>query len=74
MTAILDTNLLVADSLSHSDFELAVSSLSWAGLGYGIRKATAVERARREARVNRLRTLFGELENDHFQTPSTILS
>ena len=60
MKAILDTNLLVADSLSHPDYELAVSSLSWAELGYGIRKATAVERARREARVTRLRTLFGE--------------
>lgn len=60
MKAILDTNLLVAESLSHAGFEVAVSSLSWAELGHGIRKAAgAVERARREARVARLRALLG---------------
>lgn len=51
MKAILDTNLLVAEALSHHGYEVAVSSLSWAELGYGIRKvADPVERARREAR------------------------
>ncbi|GAA2181086.1 hypothetical protein GCM10009785_14550 [Brooklawnia cerclae] len=60
MKAILDTNLLVAESLSHPGYEVAVSSLSWAELGYGIRKtADPVERARREARIARLRTVLG---------------
>lgn len=60
MKAVLDTNLLVAESLSHPGYRVAVSSLSWAELGYGIRKATdPVERARRERRVARLRSLLG---------------
>lgn len=60
MKAILDTNLLVAESLTHPGYEIAVSSLSWAELGYGIRKASdAAERARREARVSRLKVLLG---------------
>jgi predicted nucleic acid-binding protein len=58
--AILDTNLLVAEALVYPGYEVAVSSLSWAELGYGIRKASdPLERARREARVSRLRTLLG---------------
>jgi predicted nucleic acid-binding protein len=58
--AILDTNLLVAESLSHPGYQVAVSSLSWAELGYGVRKAAdPVERARREARIARLRTVLG---------------
>lgn len=58
--AILDTNLLVAESLSHPGYDVAVSSLSWAELGYGIRKTEdSIERARREARVERLRRLLG---------------
>jgi len=58
--AILDTNLLVAESLSHPGYEVAISSVSWAELGYGIRKAAnPVERASREARVTRLRALLG---------------
>lgn len=61
MRALLDTNVLVAGNLSHPGLELAVSSLSWAELGYGVRKAqSGVERARRERRLARLRTLFGE--------------
>lgn len=60
MRAILDTNLLVAEALSHRDYEVAVSSLSWAELGYGVRKVTdPVERARRESRIARLRTVLG---------------
>jgi predicted nucleic acid-binding protein len=58
--AILDTNLLVAESLSHPGYDVAVSCLTWAELGYGIRKARSpIERARREARVARLRALLG---------------
>jgi predicted nucleic acid-binding protein len=58
--AILDTNMLVAESLSHHGYEVAVSSLSWAELGYGIRKAVdPVERARRETRIARLRNVLG---------------
>lgn len=60
MKAILDTNVLVSESLSHPGYEVAVSSLSWAELGYGIRKAVdPVERARREARIARLRAALG---------------
>lgn len=61
MRAILDTNLLISESLTHPGLEVAVSSLSWAELGFGIRKATdAQERARRETRVARLKALLGE--------------
>lgn len=60
MRAVLDTSLLVADELSHPGYEVAVTSLSWAELGYGIRKAPdPVERARREARISRLRATLG---------------
>ncbi|MGB3909859.1 MAG: PIN domain-containing protein [Pseudolysinimonas sp.] len=60
MKALLDTSLLVAESLSHPGYEVAVASLSWAELGYGVRKAIdPVERARREARVSRLRAVLG---------------
>ena len=60
MRAILDTNLLVAEALSHHDYEIAVSSLSWAELGYGVRKCTdPVQRARRESRIGRLRAVLG---------------
>lgn len=60
MRAILDTNVLVAESLTHPEYEIAVSSLSWAELRFGIRKAAdPVERARRESRVARLHALLG---------------
>lgn len=60
MRAVLDTSLLVAEALSHPGYEVAVASLSWAELGYGVRKAVdSVERARREARVSRLRSVLG---------------
>lgn len=60
MKAVLDTSLLVSETLAHPGYEVAVTSLSWAELGYGIRKATdPVERARREARVSRLRAALG---------------
>lgn len=60
MRALLDTNLLVAGSLAHPGYAVAVSSLSWAELGYGIRKAAnSLERARREARITRLRAVLG---------------
>ena len=60
MRAILDTNMLVAETLSHHDYEIAVSSLSWAELGYGVRKSTdPVQRARRESRIGRLRAVLG---------------
>lgn len=60
MRAILDTNMLVAESLTHPGYDVAVSSLSWAELRFGIRKAAdPVERARRESRVARLHALLG---------------
>ncbi len=60
MKAILDTNLLVDEALIHPGYDLAVSSLSWAELSLGISKASSsLERARREARVTRLRALLG---------------
>lgn len=44
--AILDTNLLVAQELAFPDYQVTVSSLSWAELGFGVRKALdPVERA-----------------------------
>jgi len=58
--AVLDTSVLVAEQLSHPGYDVAVASLSWAELGYGVRKAVdPVERARREARVSRLRAALG---------------
>jgi len=58
--AILDTNMLIADVISHEDYEVAVSSLSWAELGYGIRNAVSqVERARRQNHLNRIRNVLG---------------
>lgn len=60
MRAVLDTSVLVGEELSHPGYEVSVASLSWAELGYGVRKATdPVERARREARVSRLRAALG---------------
>lgn len=60
MRAILDTNMLIDESIVHDDYEVSVSSLSWAELGYGIRKAVdPVERARREQDLARLRTVLG---------------
>lgn len=60
MKAILDTNMLVAEALVHRDYDVAVSSLSWAELGFGVRKALdPIERAHRESRIARLRTLLG---------------
>lgn len=61
MRALLDTNLLVAGDLSFAGYEVAVASLSWAELQFGIRAAkTPLERARREARVARLRGALGD--------------
>lgn len=60
MKGLLDTNLLVAGALHHPGFELAVASISWAELEYGIRRARSPhERALRETRAARLRALFG---------------
>ncbi len=60
MKAILDTNMLVAEALSHHGYDIAVSSVSWAELGFGIRRTSdPVERAHRESRVTRLRALLG---------------
>lgn len=60
MRAVLDTNLLVAGALSQGGYEVAVASLSWAELGYGVRKATnPIERAHREARLAHLRAALG---------------
>lgn len=60
MRAVLDTSLLLAEELSHPGYEVAVTSLSWAELGYGIRKTPdPVVRAQREARISRLRATLG---------------
>lgn len=59
--AILDTNLLISGDLVQPGYEATVSSLSWAELGYGVRKAPdELERARRERRLGRLRAILGE--------------
>lgn len=58
--AILDTNMLVAGELTFRGYDVAVSSLSWAELGYGVRKASnPVEQAIRESRFARLRAVLG---------------
>ena len=61
MKALLDTNLLVAGDLSFTGYEVSVASLSWAELQLGIRAARSpLERARREARIARLRAVLGD--------------
>ena len=60
MKAVLDTNLLIAELIIFPGYEVSVSSLSWAELDFGIRKAQdPLVRARREAQVGRLRSIFG---------------
>lgn len=60
MRAILDTNLLIDGELSYPQYKVAVSSLSWAELGYGIRKAVdPLQRAHREARLASLQRVLG---------------
>lgn len=60
MRALLDTSLLVAGDLDHPGYEVAVASLSWAELQFGIRAARSeLERARRQTRIFRLRALLG---------------
>jgi len=60
MRAILDTNLLVSGDLIHPGYDVAVTSLSWAELEFGVRAARSeLERAHRETRVSRLRSVLG---------------
>lgn len=60
LKVILDTNMLIDEEIILPGYELSVTSLSWAELGLGIRRASdPSERARREARVARLRAIFG---------------
>jgi hypothetical protein len=52
--------VLVAGDCDVRGAQVSVSSLSWAELGFGIHKArNPLERAHREARLARLRQLFG---------------
>lgn len=61
MKAILDTSVLVDEVFDAEQYEVSVSSLSWAELRYGVRKAREPgERARRETRLLRLRALLGD--------------
>lgn len=58
--ALLDTCLLVEGQVSHPDFIVAVSSMTWAELGFGVRKAAnPIERANRELRLSRLQAVLG---------------
>lgn len=60
MKAVVDTTVLFSGVTSLPDLELAVASLSWAELRYGlIASPTALIRAHRETRLARLRALFG---------------
>ena len=79
MKAILDTNLLVAEALSHHDYEIAVSSLSWAELGYGVREIFFIRRA--NASFNFLRNKILDairldrfLQGGHFARDACCLS
>lgn len=58
--AILDTNMLIAEKISHEGYEASVSSLSWAELGYGVRSAVdPVLHARRQSHLIRMRNELG---------------
>jgi len=57
---VLDTSVLIATDFDLPEAQVSVSSLSWAELGFGLHKARdPLERANREARLARLRQLFG---------------
>lgn len=61
MRAVLDTSVLIDESFDFPGLELAVASISWAELEYGIKKASSpIEGAVRQARLQRLKKLFGQ--------------
>lgn len=60
MRAVLDTNVLIDGGLELSGLEVAVTSISWAELGFGVaRAATPTERAARALRLDVLRRRLG---------------
>ncbi len=60
MKVLLDTNILIAEEHDLTGHEVAVSSLSWVELLFGISAATnPAERAARETRLARLKSTFG---------------
>lgn len=60
MKALLDTNLVISESFDHPGYELVVSSLTWAELGFGISSVKdPVRRAERARELQRLRRFFG---------------
>lgn len=60
MRALVDTNLLITEDTDIPGFQLAVASVSWAELEFGIKTAhSPIEAAVREARMERQRAFFG---------------
>lgn len=59
--AILDTNVIIAGGVPTKDFELAVASITYAELAYGVSVAPdAATRVIRGAELQRTRRLLGE--------------
>ncbi|MGN6125812.1 MAG: PIN domain-containing protein [Humibacter sp.] len=60
MKAVLDTNVLIDGDLQMAGFEVAVASLSWAELRFGVTCApNPTERAARALRLDTLRGILG---------------
>jgi hypothetical protein len=60
MRVVLDTGVLIAGDINLPGAQMAVASLTWAELGFGVQKARdPLQRAHREARLARLRHTFG---------------
>lgn len=58
--AVLDTNMLIDGDIDVSDYDVAVASVSWAELRFGVGRAPdPSERARRQVRLDALRRVLG---------------
>lgn len=58
--AVLDTNMLIDGDIEVADYDVAVASISWAELRFGVGRASdAAERARRQVRLDALRRVLG---------------
>lgn len=58
--AVLDTNMLIDERFAFDQYDVAVASISWAELHFGVGCARDVlERARRKLRLDTLRRVMG---------------
>ena len=61
MKVLLDTNILIDEQHDLTQYQISVSSLSWAELHLGIATCqNPTDKAMREARLARLKRTFGE--------------